>query len=301
MFRLTSTIALLLLAAACGGSSTDAGPTRYNFAIIDGKNQISTAGDPTLSKPVTSQLTRDANGKFASGVLDFLLPAKAFAQSITLPGAPVANAIVCGRESLPGEPKVQPLCAYTLADGKAANTIQGGTKAGTYKIIFTVQLPTQMPVMDSTTVVVTAASASKVTLAQGTSYPSRDNPATFPADIVVDQYGNIVPFKIVVDAVPTGLKALSATWNMTGFSAPKSFAHAAGDTLGTVAARTIVVDSTGPIIVPGDDPPIILGTIQIVTAEGVVAKGSIQTRVGFKADGKTWNFATVGIGPLGGF
>lgn len=145
---------VLLALMACSSSSTDTKATRYNFAVVDGMNQHSTAGAATLAKPITAELTRDPSGKFANGAFDFLKPSIAYAQGITLSGEPVANQIVCGRESNVGEPKVVPLCAYTLADGKAANTVQGGTKAGTYNILFTAQVPSEAPVVDSTTVTV---------------------------------------------------------------------------------------------------------------------------------------------------
>jgi hypothetical protein len=150
--------AAALVLSACG-SSTDTLPTRYNFAVIDGRNQASVAGSAQLAKPITSQLARDPNGQFASGLFNWLAPAVAYAQTLTVAGTPVANAIVCGRETLAGEPKVVPLCAFTLADGKAANSVESGTKAGTYNIVFTAQVPTQAPVKDSTTVTVAAGPA----------------------------------------------------------------------------------------------------------------------------------------------
>jgi hypothetical protein len=163
-----SAILAAFLLAACGASSTDIQPTRYNFAVIDGANQASTAGAALLAKPITAQLTRDPQGKFATRVFDFLAPSIAYAQGIVLSGTPVANAIVCGREALPGEPQVVPLCAYTLADGKAANSVQPGTKAGTYNVVFSAQVPTQMPVKDSTTVTVLAGDVAKYVVARFT-------------------------------------------------------------------------------------------------------------------------------------
>src|SRR3954469_10676150 len=136
--RAALSIAIIALAAC--GSATDTVPARYNFAVVDGRNQQSVAGATSLAKPITTQLTRDPQGEFASRVLDLFKPAIAYAQTISLAGDPVPDAIVCGRESGQGEPKVVPLCAFTLADGKAANSVQGGTKAGTYTILFTAQV-----------------------------------------------------------------------------------------------------------------------------------------------------------------
>lgn len=161
--RFLSITVLALLVTACGGA-TDTSPTRYNFAVVDGRNQTSTAGAAQLAKPITAQLTQDPQGKFATRVFDFLGPAIAYAQTLSLAGTPVANAIVCGRETGPGEPKVVPLCAYTLADGKAANSVQGGTKAGTYNILFTAQVPSTAPVVDSTTATVEAGAADTLTV-----------------------------------------------------------------------------------------------------------------------------------------
>lgn len=152
-------VVALILLAACGSSATDTGPTRYNFGIVDGANQVSTAGDAALAKRVTSQLTRDPNGTFATRVFDFLAPTIAYAQGLVLSGTPVAGAIVCGREAKLGEPQIVPLCAFTLSDGKAANAVQPGTKAGKFNILFTAQVPATEPVKDSTTVTVNASAA----------------------------------------------------------------------------------------------------------------------------------------------
>jgi hypothetical protein len=209
-------LSLLLLSLAACGSSTDTGPARYNFAIVDGSNQRAMASSfAPLGKPVTTQLTRDPQGEFASRVLDFFKPAIAYAQSINLAGDPVADAIVCGRESSPGEPKVVPLCAFTLADGKAANTVQGGTKAGTYTILFTAQVPSEEPVVDSTTVIVEAGPADPAMHVGGTILTLPID--TIPAAAVLDIYGNAVPFRIQSD----------------------SLISVAGDVAGTVDARRI--------------------------------------------------------------
>jgi hypothetical protein len=184
----------LTLLAACG-SSTDVEPTRWNFGIVDGANQKSTAGTPSLAKPITAQLTRDPQGEFAW--VDLLLPPKAYAQVINLPGEPVANAIVCGREAKTGEPQVVPLCAFTLADGKAANTVVPGTKAGTYDVVFSAQVPSQQPVVDSTSVVVEPGPANPNYHSSTSAY--LQSPAVVDPTAVQDQYGNGVPFRIVPD------------------------------------------------------------------------------------------------------
>lgn len=153
---------VFLVLAACS-SSTDTSSTRYNFAVVGGMHQSSTAGSAQLPAPITSQLTRDPEGKFASRVYDFFAPAMAYAQQqIPLPGEPVEGAIVCGREAEPGEPQVIPLCAFTLSDGKAANTVKPGTKAGTFDVVFSAQVQSQQPVVDSTTVIVEAGTAAQI-------------------------------------------------------------------------------------------------------------------------------------------
>lgn len=153
----------LAFTLACGGGSTDTVPTRYNFAVVDGRNQQVTAQASAPAVRVTSMLTRDPQGTFASRALDrvgdFVLPALAYAQGLVLKGEPVADQIVCGREANPGEPQIVPLCAFTLADGKAANSVVGGTKAGTYQLKFTAQVATQEPVEDSTAFTVAAGPA----------------------------------------------------------------------------------------------------------------------------------------------
>lgn len=211
---------LLVAIAGCGGGSTDTGPTRYNFAIVDGKNQSSTAGAPTLAKPITAQLTRDPNGKFATRMFDFLAPAIAYAQDIPLSGEPIPGQLVCGEESNPGEPKVVPLCAFTLLDGKAANTIQGGTKAGTYKMRFTAQVESQLPVQDSTNVTVDPGPANPNYHSSTSAY--LHSPAVVDPTAVQDVYGNAVAFRIVSDGRIT----------------------VKGAVVGDVDARTVIFDAS---------------------------------------------------------
>jgi hypothetical protein len=197
------TVPVLAAVLACSSSSsTDTLPTRYNFAVIDGGNQASVAGTPRLAKPVTSQLARDPAGKFArSGAFDFLFPRAAYAQTLTVPGTPIANAIVCGREAAPGEPQVVPLCAFTLADGKAVNSVEPGTKAGTFNILFTAQVPSQLPVQDSTTVTVLPGPADPNLHTVGADMPVTID--TVAANAVVDEFGNPVPFAIQSDSLIT--------------------------------------------------------------------------------------------------
>jgi hypothetical protein len=197
--RALAALVLALILGACGGS-TETQATRYNFGIVDGSNQKSTAGTATLAKPITSQLTRDPQGKFATRVFDFFAPAIAYAQSLTLPGDPIADAIVCGRESAPGEPKVVPLCAFTLADGKAANTVEPGTKAGSYNIVFTAQVASELPVKDSTTVTVEPGPAVNPTnqpAGGGWDQPRLvrvgESITIVPVIDARDQYGNAIP------------------------------------------------------------------------------------------------------------
>lgn len=211
----TPLVFTFLALAACG-SATDTGPVRYNFAVVDGANQKSTAGAAALAKPITAQLTRDPQGKFASRVLDFFSPAVVYAQSIGLAGEPVANTLVCGRESADGEPKVVPLCAFTLADGRAPNTVQGGTKAGTYNILFTAQVPSEEPVVDSTTVTVDPGTADPNFKVSGpiVSLPTD----TIPANAVRDIYGNSVPFAIVSDSLITVAGKVAGTVDARRFS-----------------------------------------------------------------------------------
>lgn len=202
-------IAAMIAVAGCG-SATEVAPTRYNFGIVDGANQVSTAGTSALQKKITAQLTRDPQGEFAW--VDFLLPTKAYAQGLTLPGDPVADAIVCGREAAEGEPQVIPLCAFTLADGKAVNSVKPGTKAGTFTLLFTAQIASQQPVQDSTTVVVEAGPASQIlfcSIPGITGLTTGKAPVLHPGDVidirnclVRDQWQNDLPAaRSVVDSV----------------------------------------------------------------------------------------------------
>ena len=260
--------AVALVLSACG-SSTDVAPTRYNFAIVDGRNQASVAGTAQLAAPITSQLTKDPQGKFATRVFDFFAPAVAYAQGLTLSGTPVANAIVCGRVAPIGEPQVVPLCAFTLADGRAANAVQPGTKAGKYNILFTAQVPATEPVKDSTTVTVAAGPVAAnryyvpgVTL-NGLS-PFQVDVSTVPSDIyVVDQFNNRVPYRLVA----TGP------------------AHTVSDSLGALSGRTVVADP-GELCsnsCSGTFRPEEWGTVDVITPAGTIATGKL--RVSFNNPG----------------
>lgn len=228
----------LLAVAACGGS-TDVLRTRYNFAVVDGLNQVSTAGAPVLAKPITAKLTRDPEGKFATRVFDFLAPKLAFAQDLPLSGEPIAGQLVCGRESEPGEPKVEPLCAFTLADGKAPNVVKPGTKAGVYNMVFTAQDVGVLPVKDSTTVTVEAGPMASHKFPAGFGYNCW---TVFLPTNVLDQYGNPVPY---------------------GFTTTGDVAHPASTVLGTADARTLVADKDGE------------GTVAVYTATGTITTGKL--------------------------
>jgi hypothetical protein len=236
------TVIVLLVAAvlsACS-SSTDTQSTRYNFAVIDGANQLSSAGAPTLTRPITSQLAADPHGQFAWA--DLLLPTKAFAQSVTVNGTPIAGALVCANQSQPGEPQAVPLCAFTLADGKAPISVKGGTKAGTFTINFTAQVQSELPVMDSTTVTVAPGPMVVNGFAPGHEFFCFNTPATFPDAVLKDEFGNGVPYGFAV----TGP------------------AHVLPGAIGTAEARTIVADKDGQ------------GTVQVVIGDGsVVASGKL--------------------------
>lgn len=241
---------VLLFACGDGKSLVDPGPTRYNFGIVGGANQTSVAGANQLPQPVTSQLTKDPNGKFANRLRDFILPLKAFAQGLQMPGTPVAGALVCAREAAPGEPTAFPLCAFTLADGKAPITVKGGTKAGSHWVKFSAQVQSQQPVTDSTIVTVVAGPVASHKFWKGTGYLCW---TVFPADFVVDQYGNAVPYRFVT----------------TG-----PLAHVASDTLGSPGARTFIVDRAS-IYANGafESQPV---SVQVAT--GTIAAGKIETR-----------------------
>lgn len=234
---------LFLVLTACG-SSTDTSPTRYNFAVVDGRNQSSTAGANTLPAPITSQLTRDPQGKFALGVINFLLPTVAYAQQqIPLSGEPVEGAIVCGRVAPTGEPQVEPLCAFTLSDGKAANVVKPGTKAGIFNIVFTAQVQSQEPVKDSTTVTVLAGAVTVNSYAGGRVDFGESPFSVDPnGNLVQDQYGNPVPYRLAPSL---------------------EFAHPVSAVIGEAGSRTLIADKDGS------------GFIGIVTAGGTITSGRL--------------------------
>ena len=219
-------VVTILGAVACGGT-TDTKPVRYNFGIVDGANQVSTAGDPALAKRITTQLARDPQGKFAARVFDFIAPAVAYAQSLTVPGLPVAGALVCAREAATGEPQAFPLCAFTGADGKAPIEIRGGTKAGVFNVLFSAQVSTQEPVRDSTKVTVLAGPMTWHRYEKGSGFTCW---TVFPDVNVLDQFGNPVPYRFVIAPQVYGDASVQQS----------PLARVAGDTIGSAAARTFV-------------------------------------------------------------
>lgn len=242
-------MAFLFTLAACGGGDAIAPlPDRYNFGVVDGANQSQVAGASTLGQPITSQLTRHEQGKFAR-LQRIILPPFAYAQGLTMPGTPVAGAIVCAREADPGEPKAFPLCAFTDANGKAPITIQGGTKAGAFRVVFTAQVQSQQPVRDSTAVTV---EAGPIAFNFYTVCGSRfGGPVpTWTVDnlsvgqpFVRDQYGNRVPYRLVVNG---------------------DVATVQGETLGTLAARTLVRVKDGT------------ATVSVVTGAATIASATLR-------------------------
>jgi hypothetical protein len=249
--RRLSIVLLVLVAAGCGGGISEPGRTRYNFGVVAGADQSSPAGASSLDHPITTQLTKHPQGRFADRLIDLLLPIKAFAQ-LAMPGDPVAGALICAREAAPGEPTVFPLCAFTLSDGKAPNTVRGGTKAGTFTVVFSAQVPSEEPVRDSTTVTVLPGPMATHRFQPGTGYLCW---TVFPAEHVLDQYGNSVPYRFVT----------------TG-----SLAHVAGTALGNVEARTFVVDRRS-VATNGvwESQP-----VRVELASGVIASGKLDTRHG---------------------
>lgn len=252
MRHLVAVALLALVGCGDGKGVIDPGPTRYNFGIVDGADQSSVAGASSLGKPITSQLTKDPQGKFAARFMDFLLPLKAYAQGLTMPGEPVAGALVCAREAGPGEPKAFPLCAFTLADGKAPIAITGGTKAGKFTVVFSAQVQTQQPVRDSTTVQVNAGPMASHRFQPGSGFVCW---TTFPADYVKDEFENSVPYRFVT----------------TG-----PLAHVVSDTLGSEGARRFAVDR--PSTNDNKGGPWESQPVTVETAAGVIATGKLDTR-----------------------
>jgi hypothetical protein len=245
-------LSLSLLSLAACGSSTDTGPTRYNFAIVDGSNQRAMASSfSPLGKPVTTQLTRDAQGKFASRIFDFFSPSIAYAQGLALAGEPIPNTLVCGRVAPAGEPQVVPLCAFTLADGTAPNKVEVGTLAGTYTILFTAQVPSKEPVVDSTTVIVDPGPAASHVFNKGNGFQCW---TIFPANNVLDQYGNSVPYRFVTKG---------------------PLAHPASDVLGSEGARTLVPDR---LSAQPNPPAYESQAVDVEVSTGVIASGSLTVK-----------------------
>lgn len=124
-------VVLIALAAACGGDGAGGGPLKVG--IVSGNNQSVKAPVPQLPQPIVGRLVRLPSGSIVwmQRATDALLPAKAFAQTQVLSGAPVVGAVVCAAP-VTGTTELTPIvpCTSTATDGTATFAFTHGTTAG---------------------------------------------------------------------------------------------------------------------------------------------------------------------------
>lgn len=211
--------ALLVLSAgiaACNGGNAAPQPDGPVLGrVLSGNHQtVVAARDAVLPQRVGVQAYQGANGSVALRVLDALLPPKAYAQTAV---QGVAGVVVCATAPDPQHvlhPEVP--CTQTGADGLAYFTFHNDSVAGTARANVAGTINTRTVITDSVFATVLPGPASPTYLAAQT--PIQNFPATVPATEVQDAYGNPVAYRIVSD----GRIVVQ------------------GDTVGTVAARTIV-------------------------------------------------------------
>lgn len=215
-------IVALAFAVACGDNGPG-GP--LNHGIVSGQNQVVAAGagsqasKTTLPEPVVERLTRLSTGQLQlqrvdpERLLDVLVP-RAYAQGTktVVNGSPVPGAVVCVDEASTLVPFVR--CTNTDAQGHATFFFTASTKAGKHTGEIRGTVNNAAAVFDTAVATVIAGPPDPN---QQWNFGPMPSPATMHPQFVGDVYQNAVPFRIVGDGRLTVL----------------------GDTVGTVAARTV--------------------------------------------------------------
>ena len=204
--------AAVLLAGCDNSTDATAEVGELRTAIIAGGVQTTIAGAPRLPNSVIAQAQRIPPGGSvaASGSL---------MANVTAAVHGLPNVVQCVAED---QFDLIPFsrCVNTDTAGNALFTFSPTTKAGTYRAKINFTLGTTESTVDSVVVVVKPDAADPNY--QSGALPIVCSPAELPASVVRDKYGNSVPFRVVPDGRFT----------------------VQGDTVGTLAARTVVFDST---------------------------------------------------------
>jgi hypothetical protein len=263
-----------------------------NVGVIAGNNQVVTAAPlAPLPSQVVTQAVRLPNGTVAlrTRVVDALLPERAYAQT-AVNGVP--NVVVCAKAPDPKHALTADVqCANTDANGKAYFTFKADTVAGVSKAQVAASLSTGTKITDSVSATVNPgafawspavcgpARAPGAPYLPCSSWPGRVGPATYPAEIALDQYNNAVPFKFVV--LSQGYFQYDSAGTFIVRPGPTNFAHAVSDTLGAQNARTIAADSVATAPFGGA----VRGLVQIVTANGVSATAVLVVKIQYSSTG----------------
>lgn len=294
--RKPALLALLAIAAAagCRGSAEPQPLGPLESRITQGEKQTYTAGGTTPDKVIDLVYRDVLTGSVRHGRPPLwervLLPRLAYAlQAVGVKAQP--NSVVCvGEEQSVLIPKVR--CVNSDAEGNTRFEFLATTKAGTHKALIQATYGLEETEADTVEIVVAPDVFATSPLLQGISWPGRPIPATFTDSVAVDKYGNLVPFRLIVLPAAFGeTREPASGCNEVGCNNPgdrlpldtnyRVYARTLSDTLGTVGARTMVVDSiTGQATVNGHGVNRFCGTVQIITASGVVAAVSFRATGG---------------------
>jgi hypothetical protein len=240
---------VLVFTAACGsGSAAPIADGPVKVGVMAGNNQtVPAARSARLPKNVGVQAVRLPNGSVALRVLDAMLPPKAYAQTgvVSVPGV-----VACPDSPDPKHALIpEVLCTATGADGIAWFTFHSDSIAGVSKALVKATVNQVTVITDSVLATILPGAASPTY--RTSNIPIANFPAIMPAGSVVDQFGNALPFRIVSD----GRIVVQ------------------GDTVGTVAARTIVAapantPSSGYVVELQGANDVLLGRARYLTASG---------------------------------
>lgn len=186
---------LAVLLVGCDGatpSPTPDGPVRFGLANND---QSAVVSDDTRAyqKPLIGKVVRTASGITHLGLVSPL-----YADTVLLNGSPVAGAVACMDQPVPGGPRPTQLCNNTAADGTVPFFMVSGTKADTfvYHVNATVDGVPIQP--DSARFVQVPGPATIIGLPSTVENVNNGLPLWFAPDLFRDQYRNVIPYAISV-------------------------------------------------------------------------------------------------------
>lgn len=237
-----------------------------NHGITAGQEQVVTAGVAQLPQSVTWRLARTASGGItAERVLDVVVP-RAYAQGTTVvKGSPVPGAVVCATTKSGLTPFVP--CTNTDNNGNATFFFTvDSTKAKRYYSEIRGTVENKPAVFDTAFVTVTTGPMDSLRWMNDLGFqPS----ATLADSAARDPYGNVIPYRLVSDG----------------------HLNVVGDTVGTVAARTVTFTVSHSDSLPGvlemrDSTDTLIGKVHYVWLRtSPIGGGPVTTAVSLRVRG----------------